>query len=114
MSELDIKNAIIKKAIIDSADRGFLTASLTLDYGNSGQGFGGFALYLPPSFSNHKLESLAGHFIFRCMQIADVGQWDRLVGKTIRVRGSHTDIEAIGHIINDDWFAPRVDFKDAK
>ncbi len=108
---MEIKNAIIKSARIDIAERGILQIWLDLDYGGSGQGFGGWALYLPRSFSNHEMKSLAGHFIFRVMEIAEVGEWDRLPGKAIRVRASHSKVEEIGHVIKDDWFCPRSDFQ---
>lgn len=111
MRATEIKNAVIKSARIDMGDRGLLTAWLDLDYGGSGQGFGGYALYLPKSFTHHQLESVAGHFLFRVMEVAGVERWDQLPGKTIRVRGTWTDIDAIGHIVKDDWFCPSDDFK---
>lgn len=49
--DLVIKNAVIKSAVIDSDDMGLLTVWLHLDYGGSGQGFGGYALYLPKKHS---------------------------------------------------------------
>jgi hypothetical protein len=108
----EIKNAVIKAAKIDSADRDLLTAWLDLDYGGMGQGFGGYTLYLPKSYSNHKLTSVAGHWIWRCMEIAEVRNWSNMAGKTIRVRiGESGLIEAIGHIVKDDWFCPGDDFK---
>lgn len=108
----EIKNAIIESATLEICDRGFLTANLTLDYGVTGQCFGGYALYLPESFFNHKLDSgVAGHFIFRVMKIAGVDKWDQLVGKTIRAKASYSKVHAIGHIIKDDWFNPSEDFK---
>lgn len=106
----DIQNAIIKSATITAADHGLLSAWLALDYGHSGQSFGGYALYLPKSFTHHKLFSVAGHFIWRCMEIAGVEEWSRLPGKAIRVRASHTRVHAIGHIVKDDWFEPEVEF----
>jgi len=105
-----IQNAVIESATITKGDRGFLDCWLGLDYGGSGQGFGGYALYLPKSFDNHKLESVAGHHIFRILEIAGVDSFDQLKGKTIRTRGTYSKIEAIGHIVKDDWFCPADDY----
>lgn len=46
------------------------------------------------------------------MEIAEVSKWENLAGKTIRVRGGHSGIEAIGHILKDDWFCPKTEFKE--
>lgn len=110
-TRIEIKNAVITSASIDIGDRGFLDAWIYLDYGGTSQGFGGYALYLPKSFNNHKLNSVAGHFLFRTMEIAGVGKWEHLKGKTIRVRCEDGLIKSIGHIIKDDWFTPSKDFK---
>ena len=107
----DEKNAVIKSVTLGDSGRGFLDAWLNLDYGGSGQGFGGYALYLPESFSHHDLLSHAGHFVWRCMEVAGVSRWEDLPGKTVRVRGDETGIQAIGHIVKDDWFSPGEDFK---
>ena len=110
-SPLQPKNAIIERATLTAGNHGMLSAWLFLKFDSaSGQGFGGYSLYLPKSFSHHKIESVAGHFIWRCMEIAGVESWDKLPCKAIRVIGSHSQIDGIGHIINDDWFFPRTDF----
>ena len=111
---MEIKNAIIESASITANDQGFLSAWLMLDYGGSAQSFGGYALYLPKSFAHHELKGVAGHFIYRVMEIAGISEWKNLSGKTIRVRGSHNGITAIGHIVKDDWFCPSDDFSDVK
>jgi hypothetical protein len=105
----DIKNAIIESTKITNDDHGCLSAWLYLDYGGSGQGFGGFSLYIPkrgPAMGNY-----AGHFIWRVLEIADVTDWDKLIGKTIRVKAEHEGIQEIGHILKDIWFNPKREFK---
>lgn len=111
-------NAVIKDTSLTSDDPGLLSAWLYLDYGTCGQqGFGGYSLYLPKDWKHHTLLSPAGHFIFRCMEIAEVTEWGKLRGKSIRVRkgvGRAGTIQAIGHIVKDDWFDPAKDFEEAR
>lgn len=116
-----VKNAIIESTTLDMGDRGLLTAWLHLDYGGLHQGFGGSALYLPKSYKHHNEScqlNFAGHWLFRVLEIAGVESWDKLKGKSIRVQldkdGLGGNIQAIGHIINDDWFNPEDDFKNMK
>lgn len=110
------KNAIIDDVSIDDGDRGLLTAWLFLDYGGMSQGFGGHALYLSKSYTHHKEQcNYAGHFIYRCMEVAGVSKWKDMKGKTIRVRltsdGLGGKIIGIGHIVKEDWFIPEDEFK---
>ena len=107
---LKLCNAVIKNAVISNDIHGILTVWLNLDYGGAGQGFGGYTLYLPKGFKHHTLESSAGHFIWRVMEIAEVSTWSELPGKTIRVRSNLGGVWEIGHIIKDNWFCPERDF----
>lgn len=108
---LIVKNAIIESTEITNDYHGCLSAWLYLDYGDAGhQGFGGYALYLPKGFAHHAIQSGAGHFIYRCMQIGEVDKWDKLKGKSIRVRAPNDfggTILSIGHITKNDWFTPQ-------
>ncbi len=111
-----IKNATLDSASIEMGDRGFLSAGVTLDYGDSGfQGFGhSFAIHLPKNYKHWKLESVAGHHIMRLMQVAGVDNWDKMKGRTVRVKCSNEInpvITAIGHITKNDWFCPAEDYK---
>ena len=112
---IETRNAIITSAEITNDDHGVLSAWLYLDYGGAGQGFGGYALYLPKSFKHHNMQmGFAGHFIWRVMEIAEVSKWSELGGKTIRVQCEHSKVHAIGHIVKDDWFNPSEDFEKAR
>ena len=110
----ETQNAVIKDVTLTNSDHGLLSAWLTLDYGSSCQGFGGYSLYLPKACKHHNPTgpNVAGHFICRCMEIAGVSEWTQLKGKTIRVRCDHSKVHEIGHIVKDDWFNPTYDFKE--
>lgn len=112
--DTEIKNAIITSAAITNGDHGCLSAWVHLDYGGAGQGFGGYALYLPKSYTHHNIQSIAGHFIWRVMEMAEVSEWSKLLGKTVRVKSSRSHVQAIGHIVKDKWFDPAEEFKGAK
>ena len=115
MSDVTTKNARITAATISNEDHGILSVWITLDYGGSGQGFGGFCLHSNPKRVPLKEQGgYAGHFIWRCMDIAGVNRWQDMVGKTIRARGNRAQVEAIGHILEDDWFEPAKDFAEVK
>jgi hypothetical protein len=112
---MNIKNAVIENMSITNDDHGCLSSWIYLDYGNGEhQGFGGYALYLPKSYTHHQLLSHAGHWIFRIMEIAEVSKWSELKGKTIRVKAEHSKVHEIGHIVEEDWFNPEVDFMEVK
>lgn len=108
---MEISNALIESVRFDN-ERG-LSAWIMLDFGGSGQGFGGYMLYAPEGWAAHNTGGdLTGHFIYRVLQIVGVDDWSKLVGKPVRVRKqSHFDtIDAIGHIIKDEWFCPKEEF----
>lgn len=101
---IEVKNAIITGTSIDM-ERGWLTAWLYLDYGGSGQGFGGICLYNPCNTKDDTFQ-WAGNFLFGCMRAVGVEKWDQLKGKAVRVRADRCRVYAIGHIIEDKWFTP--------
>ena len=105
MSNITEKNAIITGASFDM-ERG-LSAWIHLDYGGSGQSFGGYCLYM----KNDTSKNYAGHFIYRVLKIADVNDWSDLKGKSVRVKSDNSKIISIGHILNDDWFDPTKEFE---
>jgi hypothetical protein len=112
---IEIRNAIIESAKITNDDHGLLSAWVHLDYGGSGQGFGGYALYLPKDFQHATNQrNYAGHFIWRVMEVAGVSRWDQLKGKTVRAKCEHSKVHALGHIVKDDWFDPAKDFEAMK
>lgn len=109
-----IQNAIISAATL-RIERGFILDSwVHCDYGGCSQGFGGFALYLNKTAKHHSVLSEAGHWIYRVMEIAGVEDWAHLKGRAIRVRATDGRINAIGHIIKEDWFFPDFDFSVSK
>ncbi len=111
--DMETKNAIIESVKLTTEDLGCLSAWVYLDYGGSGQGFGGYSLYLPKSFAHStNQKNYAGHFIYRVLEIAGVMNWENVKGKTIRVKSNDCGVEEIGHIVRNDWFNPKKEFEE--
>lgn len=91
-----IVNARIKSATIEMG-RGNWTSFLNLEWGSTGQGYGGYRLH--------------GEWMFRwisqvCATLG-VERWSDVEGSLIRIKISGTgmggQIHAIGHIMEDRW-----------
>ena len=102
-----VRNAIIESAEIFHDENASLTIWIKLHYGdNVSQGFGWRNLY-----QIGKATCLAGHFIWRMMEVAQVREWKHLPGRTVRVKCDHLQVIGVGHIVNEDWFIPKEDFE---
>lgn len=108
--QTEIKNAVIESVTFDT-ERG-LSMWVNLNYGESGQGFGGYMLYGPKGWSCHNTANIAGHFIWRILEVSGVSDINKMKGKTVRARVEDGIVVALGHIIEDDWFEPRSEFKE--
>lgn len=107
MSEnIEIKNAIIKSYSID-IERDFVVIWLNLDYGGTGQSFGGYCLYN----LNRPKQDLTGLFLLNCMKIAEVYEINKIIDKPIRVKATSSKVLEIGNFLKDIWFNPEQEFK---
>lgn len=107
-SEVDIQecNAIIESTMLGIEDHGMITCFLHLNYGGSGQGFGGYSL--------ESMDSKGITFIRKILETVGVDKWEQLKGKYVRARWEHNKCHAIGHIIEDKWFSPEEFYKGVK
>jgi len=94
---MEVRNAKITATKL-GYDGGVLTCWLTLEWGSSGQGFGGYRLD-GDATTNYGVE-----FVKEILDAVGVNSWEDLVGKYVRMRGTNARVEAIGHITDDDWF----------
>lgn len=100
-----IENAVIESTDI-YYDHGILTFRMRLRFSGGVQSFGGWACYNPKAMENDCL----GQYIHNVLRVVDVETVEDLNGKAIRVRGRKASIlgsiEAVGHLLKDEWFEP--------
>lgn len=106
----EIKNAEITSAEIEIESHGILTVWLYLDYGGSGQVFGGYGLQANPW--PKEIRNRAGIFIRRILETVGVEKWSELKRKTIRVNCNRERVFSIGHITKEHWFDPEQMFQE--
>ena len=108
----EIVNARITSTQLGREDHGIFTAWLMLDYGGSGQGFGGYALDGKPperrAGSERPGTAFGCEFIIRLLRTLDVERWEKLPGTVCRVECSDGRVKRIGHFLKDQWFDPEA------
>lgn len=105
----ELKNAIIKDVRVMIEDHGLLSCYVTLDYGGSCQGFGGYELYNP--HFRYTSKNNAGLWFFRLMETVGVYNLEELQGKAVRAYADNSKVYGIGHIVKDEWFFPQEEFQ---
>lgn len=107
---METKNATIKSTMLGYEDHGILTIFLNLDYGDSGQGFGGYALDEFIKGADARIPTVAvGKWIKGLLDVVGVEKWEALKGQHLRVEiegGWNGKIVRIGHFLKDKWFDP--------
>lgn len=110
MDDYEIRNAKITGTMLGYEDHGILTCMIYLDYGGSGQGFGGYRL---DSYDKSKDKSFGSEygmeFIKRILDTLEIDSWEKLKGTIIKVECSHCKVKRIGHALKDQWFDPEKD-----
>lgn len=93
------QNATIESTRLGSEGHGILTIFVNLDYGGSGQSFGGHDL---------RPEGALLKWVENILRVVGAARWEDLVGLHCRVRRDNPrgPVVAIGHIIEDKWFTP--------
>lgn len=115
MVDREIKNARISGTMLGWEDHGILTCMVSLEYGGSGQGFGGYTFDEPVreggEFKGRIGTAYGMEFVARILKVVGVEKWEDLKGKYVRVDASHTKVHRIGHVIEDRWFDPETDLE---
>lgn len=103
MRELTEYNAKITDTFLGFEDHGIFTFCLYLYYDHCHQGYGHYSLE-----ESGKGYPYTTEVIMEILKVVGVTKWEDLKGKLIRIRvsgaGCETKIEAIGNILEDEWF----------
>lgn len=103
----EIVNARIESTMLGIEDHGIMTFMITLDYGGSAQGYGGYAFDSYDRDNKKRVGSAFGIDAIRSLlEAVGVTRWEDLKGKYVRVEresGWSGKIFAVGHIVESKW-----------
>jgi len=114
--QIEIKNAVIEEVFLKPSDLdGFSVLYIQFKLGDSRSGFLGYRLHNITCLTESKNPAtFSEHCFNRVLKISNASCLNDLVGKSIRVKCLSSGPIAIGHIIEDDWFDQREEFKKMK
>jgi hypothetical protein len=109
MTMAEIQNAKIVGTMLGYEDHGVLTAMVTLDFGGSVQGFGGYFFQNYNEVTKRQEGTAFGvEFIASVLKTVGVDTWEQLKGQHVRVDRDGHEIRRIGHLIENKWFTPKA------
>ena len=103
---IEEENGLIAGTFLGVEDHNILTFNLSFDFGNSAQGFGGYAFDRHIQETNTRIGTAFGTTaIRRILDTLEVSRWEDIKGTYARIRRKEGLIESIGHIVKDQWFS---------
>lgn len=104
-----IVNGRIENTYLGTEDHGIFTFMIGIDHEDGHQGFGTYGLDAWVEAAQRRVGTAYGlEMIKGVLRAVGVEKWEDLVGQTIRLRCTHTEISAIGHIVRDEWLCPKL------
>lgn len=118
MEKEEIRNAVVESTMLGYEDHGIFTAFIFLNFGGSGQGFGGYPMDTPIKDDDGKFIKRVGtkwgmDFLIGVLKTLEVDSWEKLPGISLRVAISENagtfgqKISGVGHYFKDNWFYPK-------
>ncbi len=101
----NVRNGRIKTTYLGIEDHGITVGMIMIEGDGWGQGFGNWDL---------RTQNQMAIFVEGVLDAVGVNSWEELKGKNVRIEGTHSVIEGIGHIFKDKWFYPRKAFEEIK
>lgn len=104
MDNYEIKNAKIQSTDLGPVSHGCMQFWINLDYGSSGQGFGGFILDNYDESKDKRVGTAYGLMaIMEVLRVVGVDKWEDLVGKSVRAEANMNNVKRLGHFLKDEW-----------
>lgn len=102
----------IKAVHIYTHRRLYVTAELELNLKGVKYTFGGHDVFLSGVNGGGSADPpYLGRFLFRCMQICRVDNWDELKSSKVLVEIQHGKVVAIADVAGNTWFNPTKEFE---
>ncbi len=102
----------IKAVHIYTYQRLYVTAELELNLKGVKYMFGGREVFLSGTHGGESADPpYLGRFLFRCMQVCRVDNWDELKSSKVLVEVQHGKVVAIADVTGDNWFNPAKEFE---
>lgn len=109
--KLHVENAIVADIRVGLDEAGRLIGALVMQNSKGLVTLGPHVLYaFQPLAERQDTGNVAGHWLYRLMQVTGSPGLAAGVGRTVRILHDGSSILAIGHSVKDDWFRPADEF----